>query len=522
MTNIEVFCGFLGGGKTTAIQRVLEQDYMRDYRRIVLIQCEEGDSEFRAGNMKNKNVILSQIEEIGKIREALFEKIKEQLDPDLILIEYNGTWPIEQLLRVRLPADYRLDQIVFCAEAATFDLYMKNTGSLMRNQVSNADSVLLNRCGPDLKSLTAAVAGANRTAGLCTDQQAADRYLAAVFNREEAAKAGRARRRNLVITAAVLVCLYLIAVALPAMNSLYTKVQSINMVFIGIAMQAVPFLLLGAFVSSLLQVFVPDELLVRFFTRHRWLGFPLALVLGFFFPICDCGIVPIASRLTQKGVPLSHTMAFMLAAPAVSPIAIVSTLYAFPGQPVYVFYRVIAGILIAALAGIAIHFIYGRSETALLPSPSLSCACSVDTVPCKSKLELIFVLTGKEFISMGKYIVIGALSCAVLQQIIPASLLQGKGPLLIFPLLLMLLLAFFMSVCSTSNAFIGRSFLNVFPATAVVAFIVMGPMLDLSNLFMLTGTFKKGFVVRLVALLLAISVPLFLLFSVKIQGGVLF
>lgn len=76
-----------------------------------------------------------------------------------------------------------------------------------------------------------------------------------------------------------------------------------------------------------------------------------------------------------------------------------------------------------------------------------------------------------------------------------------------------------MSVCSTSNAFIARSFLNVFPVTSVIAFMVMGPMLDLSNLFMLTGTFKKRFVVKLVGLLLILAVPIFLLLSVMIQGG---
>ncbi|HBN80076.1 MAG TPA: GTPase, partial [Ruminococcaceae bacterium] len=55
MTKIEVFCGFLESGKTTLIQHVLEQDYMRHYRRILVIQCEEGEADFRAGAIKNEN-----------------------------------------------------------------------------------------------------------------------------------------------------------------------------------------------------------------------------------------------------------------------------------------------------------------------------------------------------------------------------------------------------------------------------------------------------------------------------------
>lgn len=521
MTKIEVFCGFLESGKTTLIQHALEQKYMWTYRRIVILQCEEGASELHAAGMENKNVVLSQIEDIHKIRAELFEKIEEQLDPDLILIEYNGTWPIDRLLRVKLPQGCGIDRVLFCADAETFGLTINNTGSLMRDQLSNADSVHFNRCGPDLKPLETTAGSLNRTAKLYFDEIGTDGYLAAVFDQEEIRKARRVRRRNLAAAALAIAALCLAAAGLFSSADLFPAIQSVNMVFIGIAMQAVPFLLIGSFVSSLLQIYVPDELLVRFFTRHKWLGFPLAALLGFFFPICDCGIVPIASRLTQKGVPLSHAMVFMLAAPAVSPVTILSTLYAFPGQPSYAVLRILIGMLIALLAGGVLSLTRVRAGDVLLSGSAASCACSVDTVPCKSRLEQIFVLTGREFISMGKYIVVGALSCAVLQQIIPASLFRQKGVPVVFPILLMLLFAFFMSVCSTANAFIGRSFSGVFPAAAVLAFVVMGPMLDLSNLFLLTGAFRKSFVAKLAGLLLLLAVPVFLLLSVLIRGGTL-
>ena len=521
MTRIEVFCGFLESGKTSLIQHLLEQDYVWSYRRILILQCEEGGSEFHAASMKNKDVVLSRIGDVRKIREELFERIADQVDPDLILVEYNGTWPIERLLKVRLPEGFRIDRIFFCADAGTFPLYLKNTGGLMRDQLSNADSIHFNRCCGDLKPLRTAAANVNRTAGQYFDEAGTDRCLAGVFDPRKRREARRIRRRNGAAALCALAGLFLPAWGLGLFDSpgLFPKIQSINMIFIGIALQALPFLLIGAFVSSLLQIYVPDEVLVRLFTGHRWLGFPLAVLLGFFFPVCDCGIVPIASRLTQKGVPLSDAMVFLLAAPAVSPVTILSTLYAFPGQPSYLLARALAGILIAVLAGGILNLTRARAEDVLLSSVTVSCACSVDTVPCKSRTELIFVLTGKEFISMGKYVVVGALSCAVLQQIIPASLFRRRGMPLIVPILLMLALAFFMSVCSTANAFIGRSFLNVFPAAAVLCFIVMGPMLDLSNLFLLTGTFRKSFVCKLVGILFCLAIPVFLLFSVPVKGG---
>ncbi len=521
MVKIEVFCGFLESGKTTLIQHVLEQSYLWPYRRILILQCEKGIEEFHAAGMKNKNVVLSQIEGMEKIGPELFEKIADQVDPDLILIEYNGTWPIERILETKLPGDYKIDRVFFCADASTFSLYMGNTGSLMRNQLSNADSVHFNRCGSDLRPLEAAARSVSRSAKLYFDEIGTDQCLAAVFDPAEIRKARRVRRRNRAAAAVVLAGLCFALAGLFSSPGLFPAVQSVNMVFIGIALQAIPFLLIGSFVSALLQIYVPDDVLVRFFTRHKALGFPLAALLGFFFPICDCGIVPVASRLTQKGVPLPHAVIFMLAAPAVSPVTILSTLVAFPGQPSYALLRVLSGMLVALLAGVVLNLARVKAGDVLLPGAAASCACSVDTVPCKTRTEQIFVLTGREFISMGKYIVIGALSCAVLQQVLPASLFQRKGASVFFPILLMLFLAFFMSVCSTANAFIGRSFLNVFPAAAVLAFVVMGPMLDLSNLFMLTGTFRKSFVIRLAGLLLLLAVPVFLLLSVWTPGGIL-
>ena len=97
MTKIEVICGFLESGKTTLIQHILEQDYMKQYHKILILQCEEGMTEFRASTMKNKNVVLTQIEGPYQIRAKLFFKIKAELEPDLILVEYNGTWQFSLL-----------------------------------------------------------------------------------------------------------------------------------------------------------------------------------------------------------------------------------------------------------------------------------------------------------------------------------------------------------------------------------------------------------------------------------------
>ena len=524
MTKIEVICGFLESGKTTLIQHILDQDYMEQYHKILILQCEEGITEFRASTMKNKSVVLDQIEESYKIRAKLFAKIKAELEPDLILVEYNGTWPIEELLRVRLPDDYKIDKILFCADASTFELYMKNTGTLMLNQLNNVDAVLFNRCVGNFNTLKAGVKNNNRDAELLFNDKSADQYLEAFLKPEEIQKENHIRSRNRISVMISLICIYLFIFTIPLYYNVFSFIKSTNMIFLGILMQAVPFLLIGAFVSAFLQVFVPDETLVRIFTGHKWLGIPLALILGFFFPICDCGIVPIASRLTQKGVPLPQAMVFMLAAPAMNPVTILSTLYAFPGQPQYALCRIGLGALVALLAGFVLSVIHIKSGNVLTAFSTVTCSCTsittgIQNSGTKGKIESVFLIAGQEFFNMGRYIVIGSLTCSILQQSIPVSFFSGTGAKVVLPIALMLLAAFFMSVCSTSNAFIGRSFLNIFPTAAVMGFIVMGPMLDLTNLFMMSSTFKKRFIMRLTIILLAIAFPVFLLFSAMLKGG---
>ena len=521
MTRIEVVCGFLESGKTTLIQRILEQEYTAAYRRILILQCEEGTAELDARTVRNKNVLLDRIESPDKLRSELFRKIAEELDPDLILVEYNGTWPLEALLRLKLPRGLRIDRVLFCAEAETFPLYLGNTGTLMQDQLSNADAVLFR--GPaEPAPLRALVKSAGGPPDLFFTGEEAGDFLAGVFDPVRAKAESRRLLRGRAAIFAAFALLFFILVRDFSLPGVMPAVSSVNMVFLGILMQALPFLLIGAFVSALLQTFVPDETLVRLFTRRRWLGFPLAAVLGVFFPICDCGIVPIASRLAQKGVPLPQAMVFLLAAPAVNPVTIVSTLYAFPGQPQYALARAGLGALTALIAGAALSLSRVRTED-VLTAAAASCSCAAGYSPrhagAAGRAEAVFLTAGREFLNMGRYIIVGALACAVLQQTVPVSLFRGAGKSAVLPVLLMLLAAFFLSVCSTSNAFIGRSFLNVFPAAAVMGFLVMGPMLDLSNLFLLSGSFRRRFVVRLAATLLAVAVPLFLLLSAVLKGG---
>jgi len=104
-------------------------------------------------------------------------------------------------------------------------------------------------------------------------------------------------------------------------------------------------------------------------------------------------------------------------------------------------------------------------------------------------LNAIFNHAGAEFFQIGKFIIIGSLLSSIMQTIIPKGFFEVLGGGSIISLLIMMLFAFILSVCSTSDAFIARTFINQFPIGAVMGFLVLGPMLDIKNLLMLLGNF---------------------------------
>ena len=300
-----------------------------------------------------------------------------------------------------------------------------------------------------------------------------------------------------------------------------TWLKSLNTVFQSILIQAIPFVLIGIFVSSVLKVFVSDEMLIKLFPQKRGIGFLTAVVAGLFFPVCDCAIVPIATRLIKKGVSVPIAVVFMLCAPIMNPIVIFSTFFAFPGQPKIAVFRVAFGIIIALTIGLFLsifpqeNILLSKTKKEHLNScEHCSSSCDKEKKTAKNVAE-VFRAAGEEFFEVVKYLIIGAFISSLFQVVIPKSFFGEISKSSIFPLLIMMLAAFVFSVCSTSDAFIARTFLGQFSINSVMGFLVLGPMIDIKNMLMLLSSFRKGFVLKLVALII-VTVFLMLIFLTKI------
>ena len=99
--------------------------------------------------------------------------------------------------------------------------------------------------------------------------------------------------------------------------------------FLGIFIEAVSFLLLGTLISGLIAVFVNNDDIARLMPHNPIAATLVGSMLGFIFPVCECGVVPVTRRLYQKGLPVSVGITFLLAAPVMNPIVLASTYAAF-------------------------------------------------------------------------------------------------------------------------------------------------------------------------------------------------
>ena len=144
---VYLFAGFLEAGKTRFINSILTDGFAKQ-ERTVLICCEEGEVEYDPKVLKNVTVVT--VDEFDGIDRTFFDGLEARYDPEQVLIEWNGMWPMQKLIEEDLPDNWLLYQVMTVVESATFENYVKNMGQIMMEKVINADMLVFNRCTPEL------------------------------------------------------------------------------------------------------------------------------------------------------------------------------------------------------------------------------------------------------------------------------------------------------------------------------------------------------------------------------------
>ncbi|MGJ5674190.1 MAG: permease [Nostochopsis sp.] len=311
--------------------------------------------------------------------------------------------------------------------------------------------------------------------------------------------------------------------------------------FLSLLVEAMPFLLLGVFFSSLLLFFVDERKLVERMPKNPLLGALVGSMVGFLFPVCECGNVPVARRLLMQGVPTSVAIGFLLAAPTINPIVIWATWTAFRDQPEIVVLRVVFSLLIATIIGFVFSFqedltpivqptiarylkfnppsiqdtkgrlkvsqaqqqanvptllqsgtfLLGAGQTTSLEAAAeATITTSPQNKPLGAKLQLVLENTVQELRELGAILVIGSAIAATIQVLAPRELILSLGSGPISSITTMLLLATVVSICSTVDSFFALSFASAFTSGSLLAFLVFGPMVDLKGIGLMLTILK--------------------------------
>lgn len=322
------------------------------------------------------------------------------------------------------------------------------------------------------------------------------------------------------------------------------RLNSAFTLFLSLLVEAFPFLILGVVFSGLLLFFVDERKLIKLMPKHPLLGSFAGSCVGFLFPVCECGNVPVARRLLMQGAPPPVALGFLLAAPTINPIVFWSTWVAFRDQPEIVFLRVGLSLVIATIIGWVFSaqadlrpllqptvaramptrseerrsrgqaevspllqsgtFLLGqtgqplRMDTTELQASMV--AAATFNKPLSDRLYLLLENTVQELRELGGVLILGSAIAALIQAFVPRELVLslGQGP--VTSILAMMLLAALVSICSTVDAFFALSFASVFTSGSLLAFLVFGPMIDLKGVGLMLSIFKTRAVIYLFAL----------------------
>lgn len=298
---------------------------------------------------------------------------------------------------------------------------------------------------------------------------------------------------------AVIAALFLIDAFAPTFFAapLPTRAQDGLTLALSVLIESLPFVVLGVLLSIIVQVWVPPGAIERWMPRAPWARRAVLSLLGMLIPVCECGNVPFARGLLMRGFRVSDTLTFLVAAPIVNPIVIISTHAAFGFSDGILVARLVGGFLIANLIG----WLYSRhpDPDKLLTERFLeTCEIVVQERGGRGRRSLAqFVV---ELRSVMPALIIGSMVAGAVQVLIPRSALLAIGSDPALSIAAMMVLAVVVSLCSNVDAFFALSFASTFTPGSIVAFLVVGPVVDLKMYALLRTTFTTRVLVGLTAI----------------------
>ena len=289
------------------------------------------------------------------------------------------------------------------------------------------------------------------------------------------------------------------------------QMTSIITIALSIILQSLPFVLIGVIVSSALRELIRDEWIAQNAPSKGLTGVIVGALLGLFFPVCDCGVMPVARSLLHKGVSMQTAFAYLLTAPVINPTVILATAMAFQWNWHLVVLRLLGTFLIGGTIAFLVGYFFDPKDLRAFGELRYEDHHHSE----KLSIHNLLLHASEEFFDIGRFLIVSAFLAAAIQVWVPQGILFQFVSNPYLSIASMMILAVSMSLCSEADAFVARVLANQFPLGPVLSFLIIGQILDLRNLML----FNKNFRLSLFLFIAGLSIIFTFLWGLGIDWG---
>jgi uncharacterized membrane protein YraQ (UPF0718 family) len=278
------------------------------------------------------------------------------------------------------------------------------------------------------------------------------------------------------------------------------------MIYAGsILIESMPFVLLGIFLSIVVQVWLPRNFLSKWLPKNGILRRLYISCFGVFLPVCECGNLPLARGLVARGFSPAESLTFLLAAPILNPITIITTHQAFQTDNHILIARVFGALVIANVIG----WLFSKhAKQKDMLTPDFIKSCEQKDEHSENRLHQSLALFSREARIILPALCIGAIVAGLVQVLVPRSVLLSIGGAPVLSILVMMVVAFTVAICSNVDAFFALAFSSTFSVGSIAAFLVFGPMIDIKMLSLMRTTYTTKTLIQVSILVALMSLAL--------------
>ncbi len=150
MIKTDVFSGFLGAGKTTLIQKLIQDVYKHE--KTVIIENEFGEIGIDGGFLEASGIEIKEINSgciccsLQGDFEASLKKVVETYQPDRIVIEPSGVGKLSDVIKaIEKVEGLKVNSACTIVDAARAKVYSRNFKEFFNDQIASAGCVILSR-----------------------------------------------------------------------------------------------------------------------------------------------------------------------------------------------------------------------------------------------------------------------------------------------------------------------------------------------------------------------------------------